>query len=191
MGNDKQVAKTGTMHRELHGSTPGYWRPYLHLHPAKTHTRSDGYGFLAGTTSSDPYPHPCRVSLPVLSTYVQHMSVNADMTQTYVDGTRRRSGGTGKLAGMHWVFTHGVRHVENSVVVIGDGVSGVCASAGANDKDGGVNDGEGDADGGVGIMDGGVGVKAGGGVSAGRMKIGVGDVTCMMLLLLLGVESSM
>ncbi|KAG1720896.1 hypothetical protein EDB19DRAFT_1835756 [Suillus lakei] len=90
----------------------------------------------------------------------------------------------GKFAGAHWAFVHGVHHIGNGIVVVGDGVAGVCASAGANDKDGGVNAGEGD-------LDGGVGVKAGGGVSAGCMKIGIGDVTCMTLLLLLGVESSM
>ncbi|KAG1887466.1 uncharacterized protein F5891DRAFT_1199929 [Suillus fuscotomentosus] len=85
------------------------------------------------------------------------------MTRTYVDGTRRRSGGTGKFVGMHWAFAHGICCIGNSVVVVGDGVAGVCASASTNDKDGGVNDSEGDTDGGVGIVDGGIGVKAGGG----------------------------
>ncbi|KAG1797548.1 hypothetical protein EV424DRAFT_1352771 [Suillus variegatus] len=47
------------------------------------------------------------------STYVQHTSANADVTRTYVDGTR--SGGTGKFAGTRWAFAHGIRRVGNVV----------------------------------------------------------------------------
>ncbi|KAG2086886.1 uncharacterized protein F5147DRAFT_659096 [Suillus discolor] len=155
------------------GEPPGVGR--------STRTRTRGKPTPAARRSKDPGYNPSRVypwviDPPVLSTYVQHTSANADVTRTYVDGTRRRRG-------VHWAFAHGIRRIGNGVVVVGDGVAGVCASAGANDKDGGANDGKGDADGGVGM-------KAGGGASAGRTKIGAGDVTRMTLLLLLRVESS-
>ncbi|KAG1800479.1 uncharacterized protein HD556DRAFT_1305219 [Suillus plorans] len=54
------------------------------------------------------------------STYVQHMSANADMTRTYVDGTRRRSGGT--------VEDGGVGIVDGGIGVV-DGGIGVKAGA--------------------------------------------------------------